>query len=241
MESHETCGNVTASMESHGEMWWKQGSFHGVPWIACGNVATSMESHGEVWWKRGNLHGVPWRGVVETWQLPWSPMDSSVLDAEFGGVTRQLATDCSGMHRLTVSRQLATYAVVRIVSQCHDSWYWNALDSRSSEVSVLISGRLRRMVSEVFGKHFGVVYSWSTMSSSFVSCLAWCCIVESQRILSQFMHLHGSRHKILVRFARLSRLLLRPVSSPCHPCPLDAHATLTGIDYARDRLLGISI
>ena len=115
---------------------------------------------------------------------------------------------CSGMHRLTVSRQLATDAVVCtvsqcldswqrmqwcIVSQCHDSWYWNALDSRSSEVSVLISGRLRRMVSEVFGKHFGVVYSWSTMSSSFVSCLAWCCIVESQRILSQFMHLHGSR------------------------------------------------
>ena len=47
--------------------------------------------------------------------------------------------------------------------------------------------------------------------------------------------------KILVRFARLSRLLLRLVSSPCHPCPLDAHATLTGIDYARDRLLGISI
>ena len=100
---------------------------------------------------------------------------------------------CSGMHRLTVSRQLATDAVVCIVSQCHDSWYWNALDSRSSEVSVLISGRLRRMVSEVFGKHFEVVYSRSTMSSSFVSCLAWCCIVESQRILSQFMHLHGSR------------------------------------------------
>ena len=127
--------------------------------------------------KSGSPHGVPWRGVVETWQLPWSPMDSSVLDAGFGGVTRQLATD----------------AVVCTVSQCLDSWYWNALDSRSSEVSVLISGRLRRMVSEVFGKHFGVVYSWSTMSSSCVACLAWCCIVESQRILSQFMHLHGSR------------------------------------------------
>ena len=27
------------------------------------------------------FHGVPWRGVVETWQLPWSAMDSSVLDA----------------------------------------------------------------------------------------------------------------------------------------------------------------
>ena len=71
-----------------------------------------------------------------------------------------------------VTRQLATDAVECTVSQCHDSWYWNALGSRLSEVSVLISGRLRRVVIEVFGKHFGVVNSWSTMSSSFVSCLA---------------------------------------------------------------------
>ena len=78
-----------------------------------------------------------------------------------------------------MTRQLATDAVVCTVTLCHDSWYWNALDFRSSEVSVLNSGRLRRMVSEAFGKHFGVVYSWSTMSSSFVSCLAWCCIIES--------------------------------------------------------------
>ena len=28
----------------------------------------------------------------------------------------------SGMHRLTVSRKLATDAVVCTVSQCHDSW-----------------------------------------------------------------------------------------------------------------------
>ena len=34
----------------------------------------------------------------------------------------------------------------------------------------------------------------------------------------------------------LSRLLLSLVSSPCHPCPPDAYATLTGVDYARDRL-----
>ena len=60
------------------------------------------------------------------------------------------------MQRLSVSRQL-------VMEQ------WNALDSRSSEGSVLISGRLRRIVSEEFGKHFGGVYSWSTMSSSFVS------------------------------------------------------------------------
>ena len=37
--------------------------------------------HGElVWaervWKPGSLRGVPWRARVETWQLPWSPMDS---------------------------------------------------------------------------------------------------------------------------------------------------------------------
>ena len=26
-------------------------------------------------WKRDSLHGVPWRDVVETKQLPWSPME----------------------------------------------------------------------------------------------------------------------------------------------------------------------
>ena len=35
------------------------------------SLAASMESHGEVWWKRGSFHGVPWtaqfwmRGLVE--------------------------------------------------------------------------------------------------------------------------------------------------------------------------------
>ena len=33
----------------------------------------------------------------------------------------------------------------------------------------------------------------------------------------------------------VSRLLLRLVSSPCHPCPPDAYATLIGVDYARGR------
>ena len=45
-------------------------------------------------------------------------------------------------------------------------------------------------MSEVFGKHFGGLYSMSAMSSSFS--LAQCCIVESLRILSLFMHLHYS-------------------------------------------------
>ena len=99
--------------------------------------------HGElVWtervWKPGSFHGVPWIASVETWQVPWSPMDSSVWG--WWSVT-------------TAGKRMQ----------------WNALDSRSSEVSVLISGRLRRMVSEVFGKHFGGLYSWSNMSSSFVS------------------------------------------------------------------------
>ena len=92
-------------------------------------------------WKRGSLHGVP-------------------LIAQFGyavgGVSRHLATD----------------AVVCTASQCLDSWQRiqrNALDSRSSAVSALVSGRLRRMEIDMFGKHFGGLYSWSTMSSSFVS------------------------------------------------------------------------
>ena len=34
--------------------------------------------YGEVVWKPGSLHGVPWRARVETWQLPRSPMDSAV-------------------------------------------------------------------------------------------------------------------------------------------------------------------
>ena len=62
-----------------------------------GSRATSMESHGEVWWIRGNLHGVPWRGVVETWQLPWSPMVSSVLDTGSDGRSRQLVLECPGL------------------------------------------------------------------------------------------------------------------------------------------------
>ena len=57
----------------------------------------------------------------------------------------------------TVTRQLATDAVVyassHSVTTAGIGMPW---DSRSSEVSTLISGRLRRMVSEVFGKHFGV-------------------------------------------------------------------------------------
>ena len=168
-------------------VWLKRGSFRGVPWRACGgNVAASMESHGQL----SSGCGV-------------------------GGVSRHLATDAVVC---TVSQCLDSWQRMQWLhrlSQCLDSWYWNALDSRSSEVSVLISGRRRRMVSEVFGKHFGVVYSWSTMSSSFVSCLAWCCIVESQRILSLFMHLHGSSS------LSCHICLLRLVSSTCHPCLLD--------------------
>ena len=109
--------SLAASMEYHGtasgEVWQHPWS----PMERCGgNVATSMESHGEVWWRRGSFHGVPWSDQF------W----------------------------------------IRVLMDGHDSWYWNALDSRSSEISVLISGRLRRMVNEVFWKHFRVVYSWST-------------------------------------------------------------------------------
>ena len=86
-------------------------------------------------------------------------------------------------------------------------------ESRSSEESVLISRRLRRMVGEVFGKHFGGLYSWSTMSSSFVSpCVALLSHCES---FSLFMHLHGSSS------LSCHICLLRLVSSTCHPSLLD--------------------
>ena len=73
---------------------------------------------------------------VETWQPPWSPMErcggnvaasmeshgqlSSGCGVWWSDTTA--GNGCSGMHRLTVSRQLATDAVVCTVSQCLDSW-----------------------------------------------------------------------------------------------------------------------
>ena len=163
----------------------KSGNLHGVPWrdvveteqlpwspmdSEWRSLATSMESHGEVWWIRGNLHGVPWTGVVDTLQPPWSPMERCggyvATSMESHG---EVWWKRGSFHGVPWSAQFW----IRVLVDGHDSWYWNALDSRSSEVSVFISGRLRRTVSEVFWKHFRVVYSWSTMSSSFVSCLAW--------------------------------------------------------------------
>ena len=61
------------------------------------------------------------------------------------------------------------------------------------------------------------------------------------RVPSQIMHSHGSRHILVLPLTFCHVRLLRLVSSPCHPCPPDAYATLTGIDYARDRPLEISI
>ena len=160
VESHETCGNVAASMESQ--------------WIASEKVWQPPWSPTEsVWWKRGSFHGVPW--ISQFWMRGWW--------------------------------------------ECLDSWLRMQWCARSiivttAVVSVLISGRLRRMV-KCLGKHFGSVYSWSTMSSSFVSCLSQCCNVESQRILSLFMHLHSSSS------FSCHICLLRLVSSTCHPCLLD--------------------
>ena len=90
--------SLAASMESHGDMWWKRSSIHGVPWrqrveksgsIAWspmeksgGNGAASMEYHGQ---------------RVETWQPPWSPMVSSVLDTGSDGRSRQLVLECPGL------------------------------------------------------------------------------------------------------------------------------------------------
>ena len=66
-----------------------------LPWSSMDSewrsLAASMESHGEVWWKRGSFHGVSW--TAQFWMRGWW----SVSTAGYG---------CSGMHRLTVSRQL---------------------------------------------------------------------------------------------------------------------------------------
>ena len=142
------------------------------------------------------------------------------MDAGFGGVTRQLATDavvCTVLHSVsTAGNGCSGTHPSHSVTTAGIGMPWTLDQVKYLFLSV---DELRRMVSEVFGKHFGVVYSWSTMSSSSVSCLAWCCIVESQRILSQFMHLHGSRS--------LSALHV------CHVCccssfhPHDIHVRLT--------------
>ena len=174
-----------------------------LPWSSMDSkwecLATSMESHGEcvveTWQLPWNPMDCEWRSlaasmmsfgecVVATWQLPWSPMDSE---------WRSLAASMESHGEVWWKR--GSFHGVPWTSQFWMRGWW----SDTTAGNGFISGRLRRMVSEVFGKHFGVVYTWSTMSSSFVSCPAWCCIVESQRIRSLFMHLHGS-------------------SSPCHIC-----------------------
>ena len=142
-----------------------------------------MEYHGQQVEKSGSIHGVPWTASGETEQPPWSPMERCggyvATSMESHGVVWWKRGNLQS-HGEVWWRRGSFHGVpwsaqfwIRVLMDGHDSWYWNALDSRSSEVSVLISGRLRRMVNEVFWKHFRVVYSWSTMSSSFVSCLAW--------------------------------------------------------------------
>ena len=44
------------------------------------------------------------------------------------------------------------------------------------------------------------------------------------RVPSQIMHSHGSRHTLVLLLTVCYVCLLRLVSSPCHPCPLDAHS-----------------
>ena len=76
-----------------------------------------------VWWKRGSFHGVPW--TAQFWMRGWwsvstpgygcSGMHRLSLSSGCRGVSTA-GHGCSGMHRLTVSRQLATDAVVGTVS-----------------------------------------------------------------------------------------------------------------------------
>ena len=68
--------------------------------------------------------------------------------------------------------------------------------------------------------------------------------VTRRVFVAQFFTVHAfalPKSHTCFAFDGLPRLLLHLVSSPCHPCPLDAYAALTGIDYARDRPLEISI
>ena len=61
------------------------------------------------------------RARVDAWQLPWSSMDSAVWLRDLWSVSTA-GNGCSGMQRLSVSRQLATDAVVCTASRCLDSW-----------------------------------------------------------------------------------------------------------------------
>ena len=83
-----------------------------------GSVVSVLVSDVGVEYRHGEL---VWIARVETWLLPWSSMDSSVWIRCWWSVSTA-GNGCSGMHRLSVSRQLATDAVVRTASQCHDSW-----------------------------------------------------------------------------------------------------------------------
>merc|ERR1712107_908355 len=103
--------------------------------------ATTMEYHGEMWWKRSSIHGVPWIASGDVWQPPWSPMERCggyvATSMESHG---EVWWKRGSFHGVPWSAQFW----IRVLVDGHDSWYWNVLDSRSSEVSVLISGRLRR-------------------------------------------------------------------------------------------------
>ena len=73
-----------------------------------------MES---VWWKRGSFHGVSW--TAQCWMRGW--WSDTTAGNGCSGFARSFSVStagcgCSGVHRPTVSRQLATNAVVGTVS-----------------------------------------------------------------------------------------------------------------------------
>ena len=86
--------------------------------------------------------------------------------------------------------------------------------------SALISGRVRRMVREVFGNTSGSAlvecheYFWSANSLNSWSATTSTSVSPSTAQCSPVMHSHGSSH-----------ILLRFISSACDPCPLHAYAT----------------
>ena len=87
------CG-VPARRTGTAERVWKPGSLHGVPWIAQFGYGT------------GGRH--------DSWQRMQRYAPSLSVSTAGNG--------CSGMQRLTVSRQLVTDTVERSVYRCLDSW-----------------------------------------------------------------------------------------------------------------------
>ena len=96
-------------------------------------------------WSTGTVNWYG-RARVETWQLPWSPMDDTVWIRDWW-TSRQLVTD--GVERRGLSIKCRV---------CSDQWTTETVGIRS------VDEHFRRI--ELVECH---EYSWSAMSSTFLS------------------------------------------------------------------------